>query len=343
VLGRFVEIVSCDRNGTKVSTTAAVKTGLGRTASKIGNVTGTAVSAWAGSQDRLNEQLLRRLAPASNRMLKTVDRPVVAVAKIAPTLAAVAAAIRFRGYLVTQPGQTPVAAVAVAPRPKGEIWRNRRAIGQTRRVVGTVGMVSALSGSLIARATRSGTDGRVLELKRNGKMQAAVKFQKSATMTRWLNKGDVIGSHLLGKNVVSSEGDIVQQEGSSPAWHRGTTVVKTPQGERTITHLQSLKLPGQHFYFDRKLSDEEVAGLVTGQAKAHQLAGYAGEVHPAESLTPLWGATKKALITNRLYWPTPEAAWSTRVDKQATQQTKQPAAVNMRRVKPAKTPVGVTE
>ncbi|MCP4362720.1 MAG: hypothetical protein GY796_32345, partial [Chloroflexi bacterium] len=96
------------------------------------------------------------------------------------------------------------------------------------------------------------------------------------------------------------------------AWHRGTTVVKTPQGQRTITHLQSLRLPTQRYYFDRKLSNEEVAGVITGREKASRMKGYVGEIHPTESLTPGWGAAKKAMITARLYHPSPEAEWQTK-------------------------------
>jgi hypothetical protein len=53
-------------------------------------------------------------------------------------------------------------------------------------------------------------------------------------------------------------------------------VVQTAGGQRTITHLQSLKLPAQHYYFDRKLSDEDVAGVITGREKAPRMKGYVG-------------------------------------------------------------------
>jgi hypothetical protein len=56
-----------------------------------------------------------------------------------------------------------------------------------------------------------------------------------------------------------------------------------------------------------------VAGIVSGREKAHKLPGYAGEVQALESLTPLWGVTKKGLIVNSLYWPTSGPTW-TRVE-----------------------------
>ena len=216
--------------------------------------------------------------------------------------------LRVRGYLVTQKGSAPVAAVAVSPRSMGEIGRNRRVLGQAQRAIGTVGAVSALSASAAVWATKDQGDDRTLTLQKNDQALAEVTFQKSTKLTRILNRLDLIGSHRLGKNVVSSEGDIVRAARGG-AWHRGASVVQTPGGQRTITHLQSLKLPAHHYYFDRKLSDGEVAGIVSGQTKANRLPGYVGEVHAMENLVPSWGATKKAMIITRLYHPPAEAGW----------------------------------
>ena len=186
--------------------------------------------------------------------------------------------------------------------------RNRRLLGQARRVIGTASLASTLSASAAVWATKDQGDDRTLALQKNDKTLAEVTFQKSPRMTRFLNKLDLVGSHRLGKNVVSSEGDIIKAA-KNGAWHRGTSVVQTADGQRTITHLQSLKLPAQHYYFDRKLSDGQVAGLVSGQEKATRLPGYVGEVHPVENLVPSWGATKKAMITTRLYHPPAESGW----------------------------------
>ena len=56
------------------------------------------------------------------------------------------------------------------------------------------------------------------------------------------------------------------------SWHRGTTVVKTGRGERTVTHLQRLSLPAVHYYFNRRLSDQEVVGIVSGRCYAGNAA-----------------------------------------------------------------------
>lgn len=334
--------MSCEKNSARVATTAAVRTGINTLTGKVGNVigvmgnkideqvtqaiqsgqtsgktmlatgqkkAGAAVEQWADTQDKLNERVVGRVAPVSNAVLRKVDRPSVAVAKAAPYIAGALGALRFRGYLVTQKGSAPVAAIAVAPRSMGDIKRNRQVMGQARRAVSTVGAVSTLTASAAVWATKDQGAERTLTLQQNDKALAEVSLQKSTKMTQVLNKLDLVGSHRLGKNMNSSEGDVVRPA-KGGAWHRGTSVVQTPGGQRTITHVQSLKLPAQHYYFDQKLSDGEVAGLVTGQTKANRLPGYVGEVHAMENLVPSWGATKKAMITTRLYHPPTEASWT---------------------------------
>jgi hypothetical protein len=326
--------LSCEKQSARIAATAAVNTGINTLTGKAGSVigavsnkigpqfagagqsilstarqqAGAAVERWADTQDALNEQGLGRIAPVSNAVLRTVDRPAVAAARAAPYVAGALAAVRVRGYLATSPGSGPVAAVAVAPRSMDETMRHQRILGQTQQVIGAVTAVSALSASAAIRVTTDEGTGRTLAWQKNDKKLAEVTFQPVARLTRFLNRLDLIGSHRRGKNIVSSEGDIVRAAGGG-SWHRGASVVQTSGGSRTITHLQSLKLPAQHFYFDRKLSDGEVAGLVSGQAKAHRLPGYVGEVHPMENLVPSWGATKKALITTRLYHPPAEKGW----------------------------------
>jgi hypothetical protein len=93
-------------------------------------------------------------------------------------------------------------------------------------------------------------------------------------------------------------------------WHHGTTVFKTPQGDtRTMTHLQSLGIPAQHYYFERELARSEVAEIVTGMQQAHHVPGYVGGIHPLENLAPLWGKCKRGMITARLYYPPKPTEW----------------------------------
>jgi len=234
----------------------------------------------------------------------------VMAAKTLPFVAGALTALRFRGYLATGQGRSPVVALAVTPRSGAEVLQSRRVMGQVRQGLAVAGALSTVAGSLTAAATSDKTSKRTLELKNGDKVMARVELQQSASLSRVLNRLDLVGSHRLGQNVVSSEGEVVRAKGA--LWHYGASVINTPQGERTLAHVQSLSLPAQHYYFDRRLTAEEVAGVVSGRDKAHRLPGYAGEVHRLESLAPSWSAAKQAMITTRLYHPPTAATWSVR-------------------------------
>ncbi len=325
--------LSCEKNVSKVGGTAAIKNGVSAMASKAGNVAGTTISALAKVEDVANNQVRRRAAPVSNALLNAVDRPAVAAARWAPAVAAaVAGTLMYAQFQVqgraisgvvdetqSPPTFTPPAAavgIAVSPRLDNDPVKKRiREAGETakkaRRVIGTTATVTALAGAVaveVAGQNAQDKQGqRTLQLKKKGKTAGLVSFSKAKKLTRFLNRTSLLGSHRLGQNVVSSDGDVVRS--GSTAWHRGTATVKTAAGQRTITHLQSLKLPAQRFYFDRKLSDQEVAGIVSGQEKAQRMKGYAAEISSMESLAPGWAATKKAMIITRLYHPPSKPEW----------------------------------
>ena len=126
-------------------------------------------------------------------------------------------------------------------------------------------------------------------------------FNKKTTVQVWnssagklLNRPDRLVS---GKNILAEKSAMLKINGTS--WHRGTVTFRAPDGQkRTLTHLQSLNLPAQHYYFNRPLSDKETAGLLTHQPgfRADRMDGYLGQVSPAESLSPGWAETKHRLI-----------------------------------------------
>jgi hypothetical protein len=157
-----------------------------------------------------------------------------------------------------------------------------------------------------------------------------VQFAKSR-LTKLLNRRDLLVSR---KHIVSSEGDLVRTQGVNlnpltvhkeplakvqMTWHRGTTVIRLPASkaegthhERTITHLRSLTLPSQSIYFDRALSDEEVAEIVSGKGqKPHQMEGYVGTIGETESVLTGWANIKRAMILARLHWPPNSVDWVT--------------------------------
>ncbi len=102
--------------------------------------------------------------------------------------------------------------------------------------------------------------------------------------------------------VRDSDGMMLEIKGQT--WHRGTLEVSTAQGERMITHIQSMSLPQQHYYFSRRLSDNEAVGLVTGQKgfDPKYMDGYVGQISEVESLAPTWVRLKKSLIRSQLLW-----------------------------------------
>ncbi|MCP4386397.1 MAG: hypothetical protein GY798_34150 [Hyphomicrobiales bacterium] len=66
-----------------------------------------------------------------------------------------------------------------------------------------------------------------------------------------------------------------------------------------MTHLQSLNLPGSHYYFNRALRDDEVAGMIGkhhGFPEPRDVKGFLGEVTEVESLAPTVAHLKHRLI-----------------------------------------------
>ena len=83
---------------------------------------------------------------------------------------------------------------------------------------------------------------------------------------------------------------------------RGTVTFDVDQNKRTITHLQSLSYPAEHYYFDRRLSNQQAVALAGGQSKPETIPGFIGRISKTEMLCPAWAGTKKALILAQLHW-----------------------------------------
>jgi hypothetical protein len=87
-------------------------------------------------------------------------------------------------------------------------------------------------------------------------------------------------------------------------WHLGVSVVQTPAGRRTISHLQSLTLPQTHYYFNRHMEKQEAVGIVSGQKgfEPGYREGYVGRIGEVDSLSPTWARLKKVLIKTHIFW-----------------------------------------
>lgn len=311
--------MSCEKNTARVGRTAGLKAGISqigsRTGSAIGTMAGRASQVAGATADRVTraadtaaEGIGQRVAPASNKVLQAVDRPTTIAANLAPALVAAASFTQARVYTVG-PGQgaRPGIALAAGLRDFGEISRNLKTIKKVSQIYRQAQLAGGLAAGLAAAAAvKPGSPEQTLaQVKKRGK-PAEVHFSQTR-LTGLLNRGDRLVSE---RNVVSSEGSLIRTRRGS--WHRGTTVVKTGQGEQTMTHLRSLALPPTSHYFNRALSDAETAELVTGQAKAHRLPGYVGTIGEMEHLAPGWAQTKRAMILTRLHWPSPPPAPETR-------------------------------
>lgn len=315
--------MSCQANSLKARL-ACAGAGISASATQASNTIGVMAGRVAQTADAVTNSVGGTVAPLSNRVLAAVDRPASltanAAALTATALVGVGALIKVKPYQRvvgptegTMPGLLVGAGVAF--RQPEEILGNTARLTRIKQGLNRVAAVTAASrlvGRLTADLSKTGQDERALTQTRRtfltGERQLKVEFNGSR-LTHLLNRGDRL---LSAGSVVSSEGDVVSLGRQS--WHRGTTVVKTPTGERTITHLRSLALPSSNVYFDRRLSDEEVAGLVSGQVKPHRLPGYMGGLSPAENLAPAWAQAKRAMILTRLHWPTPDKeipAWAT--------------------------------
>jgi len=342
--------MSCNTNSQKVGKTAAIRCGINAAAGKASYVAGNIVGGTAWAIDAVDSTVGARLAPVSNQVLAAIDRPTVVAAKAVPVLAMVAATTQVQVRTATGPNQMPAIGAAVTFRNPVDILHNTGRVKKATQQIKTGMAVGAVATGTAAALSLKEKSRELVQERRSGlffKSKVKVEFSTSR-LTGLLNRMDLAGSHRLGQNVVSSEGELASAGGKS--WHRGTVVFKTPQGKRTMTHLQSMSLPATHYYFDRALSDEETAGIVSGQKgfKPQQMAGYIGEINAMEGLAPTWAQAKRAMIRTRLYFPTQPDGWAQPQGWTKTEADKSGAKTREKRVEPkkavqAKRPVPIKE
>jgi hypothetical protein len=254
---------------------ASARQAAGDVAASVKGVAGAATDAYAGALDRAGDAVGERVAPVASKALGVSNNP----------LAGWAARTGKKMFISRNPALMPV---AFAAGMATTLTRAGSGAAATRR----------------ARASRTELAGTVVREKRQllfFKGKEAVAMWRSS-MTDRLNRADLMGSHRLkGTGVHASDGVMFETKGAR-TWHRGTSVVSTSRGRRTVTHLQSLTLPGEHHYFDRRISDEQAVGIATGRLEAPKVPGYVSSISPQESLVPMWAASKRAAINSVLYW-----------------------------------------
>lgn len=171
-----------------------------------------------------------------------------------------------------------------------------------RRAILTLGLLrlgqtaSVMAGTGLARLSR--TD--------EGEVERRVFFPNSSRqpVNLWPSRLTSLFNRADAGITPVKAGEGLMFEVGGKTWHRGTLTLQTTQGERTLTHLQSLSLPSTHYYFDRPLTDNEAVGVVTGQKgfEPKQLPGYAGQVSEVEGLCPAWAGVKHSFIQTHLRW-----------------------------------------
>jgi hypothetical protein len=295
--------MSCSSNSNKLGQSGGLKAGISSLGSKAGRVAGSLASQVNQATVSVAEVTGRTVAPVSNRVLAAVDRPTTIAANLVPAVAAAAVYAQVKVSATgPQRGRRPAVAVAVGLREGPDLLEKARTASRVKKGVGLAALAGGLTASIAADVTaQPGGERTLVQRKKRfllGERQVEVAFTQSS-LTRFLNRRDLMVSR---QNVVASSGDMVHH--GSATWHRGTTVIKTPQGQRTITHLRKLGLPSASYYFERSLSDQDVAALVSGQRPAHQMTGYVGTIGAMENLAPSWGQAKRAMILTRLHWPT---------------------------------------
>ena len=143
----------------------------------------------------------------------------------------------------------------------------RRPSGVLARAALAVDLVSRTSarvGHMIGQASRReqvGATGRRIAYDRIFGIRLGETWQKvplfKSSMTGLLGRLDWLG--MPQAKLRSNDGVVLETNGRT--WHRGTSVADTPDGQRTITHLQSLSIPATHYYFNRPIGDEQAVEL----------------------------------------------------------------------------------
>jgi hypothetical protein len=344
--------LSCERSANKFSRTAGIKTGISAIQGKFNSATGRMIGNLTRGVGRSATTALRVLESFDGPSLNSLGAVPVAL-EAGALLAAMRAGRRaqklpemsvppeVKGIVPNEPQALPAWVARFKERSQAgqsdstrtQLQRSRVAEQVRRRAMLAVGLLKlgqatgAFAGTGLARLSRRSEPGITAGLEQQfffpDSTKRPVRVWQSR-LTPLFNRADAGLSE-----VQRSDGLMVESQGQT--WHRGTTVVKTTQGERTMTHLQSLTAPSTHYYFNRRLSDNETVGLITGQKgfEPKTLEGYAGQISEVESLLPAWAQTKRGLIQAHLRWgDRPAGSTAGKQQRIAAEKQINPDAVN---------------
>lgn len=277
----------------------AIQAGIDRGIDRLGQTASPPISAVVNfMRDGQKREAGRWLITIASGTLNAARAGLTTAATSSP-LAGVEKAADLLAKSAKQAGKKGDLALPTQ-RPFGPVTPETRVKRKLRQTL--LEAATARLGTSLAEATKTRDAGTVTQTRRRllfFKKDEAVPFWQSK-LTGPLNRLDVIGT-INGQNIISSRG--VMLKVGQVTWHRGATVVQMPAGKRTIIHLQSLKAPGTHHFFDRPLSDEQAAGIAAGLIKPEMVPGFVGSISQKEALMPAWAQLKRFMILTRLHWP----------------------------------------
>jgi len=313
--------MSCETNANKISqslTVAGVSRSAGKGAyahaatmrklGKVGALVGVAAAGTVLSAAALHPKATKRKVTAAKEKLSGTTAP--ARQTLSTAKATVARHVTTAEEAVATAGQKSAPVAGALLKGINTIERTGFPRGVAIVALSAAGlspMKVARLGKLAGQATAAAIN-PAADLSRQSLSSAVVQkkrvllfFNKKTSVQVWnssagklLNRAD---RPVPGQNILAEKSAMLKINGVS--WHRGTVTFRTPDGKkRTLTHLQSLNLPAQHYYFNRPLSDKETAGLLTRQPgfRPEGMNGYLGQVSPTESLSPGWAEAKHGLI-----------------------------------------------
>ncbi|MCB0153798.1 MAG: hypothetical protein KDF65_03305 [Anaerolineae bacterium] len=294
--------MSCERRATSVGRLAAMRAGISQLASRSAGVTGSVSGAIDNGMDRLGQAA----APVTARLVG------LAGPDQSQRLARGQQLMRNGLMVVGALGRTKMGrqwgrqALRTGIRLGGKgairvgmgLLKCGPQVATAMAVIKTTDKLTTALGNAAGELSRTQQVGQVSRERRRlliFKSKQEVKIWKSR-LTPLLNRSD----HLT-RQVKSSRGLMFTIGGTT--WHQGTSVVQTSSGRRTLTHLQSLKLPATHHYFNRPVSAEQAVKLAEGSLNPTEVSGYVGSLSPTESLAPIWAEPKKQLLKAAIHWP----------------------------------------
>lgn len=273
--------MSCRQNSNAAGKAAATGAGLPELSSKMGYVYGVAAETATRGLDAAGKNVA---LPVSTLLLKlTEPKGAVGAVQKSALKQLAAGAGRVTGKVVVRSALV--------------ITGTNTTVKTANKMMSRAEKVTGLGGTMIGALSKTENAGSTEIEKRRlfGPSTQSVQLWKSR-LTPLFNGYDVIGA----RDVTAGTGVMFKTGGRT--WHKGTTQFNDGQRKRTVTHLRSLSLPGDNYYFNRPVSNKSAVGIAAGQIKAERVPGYVGKITKSEAMCGAWLYAKKTAILSQIHW-----------------------------------------